>query len=703
MTGTTARLVRIGTALLGLAAFGWFLSGRAAETARQGLPTDWSHQHLVFSRPATAEQAERVAHDPRYWQQWYRRNVAHVLTADPNGPVSVYLNVDNPSGQGLWSEGLGSGASVGAGNYPAKYSFDATQASCANDYVVFTTSLAGSSGQASVVAYKNLYSGCTAPVPQTYWAYNTGGPILTSPVISEDGTQVAFAQSIVGGGQAYLVLLKFASGGTVSAPVPLTPVATTSYRGCAAPCMTEVPLVDSHGTVLDDQTSSAFPDYKHDTIWVGGAVGWLHKITGVFRGTPAEVRTGGFPVQVNPGNPTSLSNPVYDYASTYVFVGDYGGYFYRVNSSTAAVTTSAELDFGAGIVSGPVVDSTNGLVYVYASSDGSGACTAGADCAGVYQLTTTFTSGSSGSEVTVGNSTIPGTTPNPLYIGGFDSAYYNSTNATGNMYVCGNTGGNPTLYQIPIQAGVMPPSGLGLAVSSLSSSSSTAPCSPVTDVPNPNTSGGPSEHLFAGVQDQGTATACASGGCVFTIEDAPWTAKTAYIVGQETLDSKLHIETVITAGTSGTSVPIWGNSAGTTRTDGGVVWINQGAFSASPFATWLPSHSYSSATGRIIDSNGNIEVSTTTGKSGSSAPTWNTTPGGTTSDHTVTWTNAGTVASFALSAAGGTSAIIVDNIVGSGTLAGASQVYFSTLSDQTCTTSGNTGGCAIQASQTALQ
>jgi hypothetical protein len=45
----------------------------------------------------------------------------------------------------------------------------------------------------------------------------------------------------------------------------------------------------------------------------------------------------------------------------------------------------------------------------------------------------------------------------------------------------------------------------------------------------------------------------------------------------------------------------------------------------------------------------------------------------------------------------------MDNIVGSGTLAGASQVYFSTQGNQTCSTSGGSGGCAVQASQSALQ
>ena len=62
----------------------------------------------------------------------------------------------------------------------------------------------------------------------------------------------------------------------------------------------------------------------------------------------------------------------------------------------------------------------------------------------------------------------------------------------------------------------------------------------------------------------------------------------------------------------------------------------------------------------------------------------------------------GTLATVSLAATGGTSGIIMDNTVGSGTLAGASEVYFSTQGNQTCGTTG-TGGCAVQASQSALQ
>ena len=183
--------------------------------------------------------------------------------------------------------------------------------------------------------------------------------------------------------------------------------------------------------------------YANDTAYVGDNSGWLHKFTPVLNGVLTEVRTHGWPVQVNPGAPTALTTPIHDSASGNVFVEDVGGYLYLVDSTTGAVTPSAQLDFGVGFVQGPIVDSTAGLVYVFASSDGSGSCSDGANCAAVYEFDTTFIAGAAGLKVVVGNSTLSGTLPNPMYIGAFDSTYENSENGTGNLYVCGDTGGPP--------------------------------------------------------------------------------------------------------------------------------------------------------------------------------------------------------------------------------------------------------------------
>ena len=126
-------------------------------------------------------------------------------------------------------------------------------------------------------------------------------------------------------------------------------------------------------------------------------------------------------------------------------MGDQGGFFYRVNATSAAVVKSSQLDHGAGIVSGPYLDGTAGLVYVFASRDGTTNC-AGNPCSAVYVLSNSFAANATGTKVQVGSA---GTalTPNVLYGGDFDSTYQNSVNATGNLYVCGNTGGAPTLYR----------------------------------------------------------------------------------------------------------------------------------------------------------------------------------------------------------------------------------------------------------------
>ena len=132
--------------------------------------------------------------------------------------------------------------------------------------------------------------------------------------------------------------------------------------------------------------------------------------------------------------------------------------------------------------------------------------------------------------------------------------------------------------------------------------------------------------------------------------------------------------------------------------------MNQGPLSATTPTSWLPNHTYVSGN-LLLDSNNNIEIEIfAIGNSGTTPPAWNATAGGYTIDgFAVLWRNLGAIATSALTATGGTSGIIIDNTVGSGTLAGASEIYYTTLDNQTCVTSGGTGGCAVQASQAALQ
>ncbi len=707
MSANAARFVQFGAGLVALVTLGLVLTGEAAKPPQQGVPTDWTHQHTIFSRPATAERARQVELDPRYWQQWYRQNIVRTVSIDgaaaDEAPVAFDRDrrvVDGKVHRD-WSEDMGGNAMVGAGNFPAKYSFSISTANCGSaaqpDFVVFSTGLQSSNTVASIVAYDNLYSGCTGTVPSTYWAYNTTGTapgaIKTSPIFSLDGSQLAFVQT--DGVHGTVVLLKWKAGtGSLASPATPSLVTPANYSACTAPCITTFDLRTALGVQTNDTASSVYYDYGGDVAWIGDSLGLLHQFHPFFSGTPAEIRTAPWPVQVNATNPTALSSPVFDHISGNVFVGDAGGFVERVSSTTGVATVSGQMDFATGVLGPAVVDKTIGKVYVFSSNNGVANCSGTSPCASVYQLTTSFGAGTTGTQTHVG---VGGGT-NPLYAGGFDSAYRSSTNGTGSLYVCGNTGGAPTLFQIKINAGTMP--ALGTFIGLVTQNASTAACSPVTDILNPNLTGGSEERAFLSAQLGGRSTLCNNLGCLVAFVNTPWKAKTAYVLGQEVLAS--HIETVIQAGTSATTTPPWGTTTGQVINDGSVKWIDQGATNVGQFPTWTKTTSYGVGI-RLADSNGNVEIVTVAGTTGATVPPWATTAGANTTDGTVTYINAGALPTSSYQAASGASGVIMDNTVGSGTLAGASQVYFSTLGNQVCTTSGGTGGCAVQASQSALK
>jgi len=694
MKGSAARALCVILILVTLATLAFAAAKHPAKSAahKNALPTDWSHRHLIFSQPRTAEQAARLQNNTRYLQQQRRGKAVAMpavnLEASSRIVPSRFRKHPRRRGRRMhrdWSEDMGPGATLGPNNFPAKYSFDSTVANCAfalpdPDFVVYPTGLAGSTSEASVVTYTNLYSGCSVdgPVPAEYWAYNTGGAVNTSPLLSLDGTQVAFTQTA--GGVASLVLLKWlAFDGLTQTPDTLTPVAASAYSICIAPCMTTLPL----GTT--DTNSSVFYDYDVDVAYVGDDSGKLHEFTPVFgAGTPAEVTTGGWPVTIGTA---ALTSPVLDSGAGLVFVTDAGGFLYSVSSS-GVVTKSGQLDYSGVDGDGPMLDVTAGLVYVFSANDNKRS-------AGLFQLATGFAAGTTGSEETIGASTIGPT----VYDGGFDFSYLTSSTASGNLYVCGNPGGEPTVYKVPIQAGVM---AAAQTVSTVSTTTGAA-CSPLTDVYNPTIGGEgtPTEWVFLSTQAAGGPPPCDGFSCVMSFKTTSWLPSTVYNLGQEILDSNLNIQVAYNSGkTSGATQPAWNTTTFGPTLDGGVIWRMQGSL-RPPFPTaWAANTSYPGGS-EIFDSNNDIEVSELGGgTSGSTQPTWMTGVGDITSDGTATWINLGLNPIAALYESGGTSGIIIDNTISS---AGSSQVYFSTLQDIGCFTSGGTGGCAVQASQQGLQ
>jgi hypothetical protein len=571
---------------------------------QNGFPDDWSHHHLVFSAPSSPEERQLVGREPRYWIQqlrglWQPSRAGTTVQLQRSEAIKRW----QPRSRRLhqdWSMSMGLGAKVGAGIFPAKYNFLVSSASCSNDFVVYNTGLAGTASHPSIVAFNNIYSGgsgCGATVPTVDWAFNTGATISTSAILSADGTQVAMVQ--VSGAVASLLLLKWAaSSGTLTSPVSPTSVTNANYRSCSAPCMTSLTFNGSP----NDTNSSPFYDYTNDVLYIGDNKGILHKFTSIFvSGTPQEVTGGGsasgWPQTIDTGR--TLTSPVYDSSSGNVFVGSSrsaaaGGKLYRIaagggSSNIIASGTLAGHAITGGIQSAPLVDSQASTVYVIVLDDGANSdhCNTANPCfVGIYQLTTSFTSGSAGTEVHVGMNATSTTT---VFSGSFDQIYFSSTgnSPTGELYVCGADSGSgsiPTLYQVPITN-----NSLGSPVVGPALATSSTNCSPVTEFNN-----GSTDRIFLSVQASGKTTSpvnCPSAsGCLISFD-------------------------VTSAGGFGTSKA---------------------------------------------------------------------------TSHTASET-------------GGTSGVIIDNSASS---SGASQVYFSPLSNQTCAGNGSTGsgtgGCAIQASQSGL-
>jgi len=486
---------------------------------------DWSHRHMVYSHPKSIIQNLQVQQQPRYAQQFLRRNFSHrppigrgpipqPVRFRPNQPAPNNIHLD-------WADVMpGANYTMGDGVFPAKYTFDVNASpDCTNDFVVFTTSQGGT-GVTAIYALNQLYTGTCSGGPSTLWAYSvqshTGGVAVTSPILSLDGTQVAWVEGK--GGTATLHILKpYAGAGTLSAPATPTTVAASFFRSCTPNssnqgCLTSIDFnggADDTGGAGAITPSSPYYDYAYDALFVGDDAGALHLFMGVFDGAPAEVTGGstGWPFTVDPG--TALTGPIYDEGSSHVFVGDSAGRLSYV--SVAPVTFNATaggswtMTGATSITDPPIVDGTTGMVFVFARTS-SGAA--------VGEANTSL--GTQTGPVNVGTSNTV-----PFHSGTFDNAYYSSDTGagtgTGNLYVCGNDGGTnrPELYQIAVTSGT-----IGAATAEFTAATvAGTECSPVSEFYNTTSS---ADFIFFSVQASGNASfgtgaprTCAGEGCVY--------------------------------------------------------------------------------------------------------------------------------------------------------------------------------------------
>jgi hypothetical protein len=727
--------------LVGAAMVIALLSAREAKAdeEHEHLVTDWSHRHVVYSEPKTRMQRFALSTEHRYVQQWMRRHAERRHDRDewrwrraPEDPNHI---------QGDWSMDLGAGATVGTGNYPAKFSFGTTSANCATpappvgqqpDFVVYNTGLAGSGTQATIVAFDNLYSSCTGGTPLTYWAYNTGttGAVLTSPVLSFDGTQVAFVQNT--GAAATLVILRWKAGtGTLSSPVPPTNGGCTALT---APCMTTVTFSTAN---LDpnaaDTFSSPFYDYAQDVIYVGDDSGFLHKFTGVFLGTPTEVVSTG-PSPVWPVNLTTgfghLNSPVFVHSSNgvvvdEVLVTDNQGLIYAVDSTLGGVnnTTFNNLDpklANPGFEDGPLVDVTTGKMFLFARASSEFITPADPPFHGTPGVPSVF-------EIDV--PTTPVNIHFEPYIQSIISDGYNAGTATITAVpVAGDTiTVGPTTYtfvtaltsanDVLIVAGSTANTAMNLqaAINATIAQCFTSPCFGTGTTANSavtaTVAGSIVTVTASSVGGSGVAFTTNSGGRIALVSNtgtlAPAFPSAMYSGAFDDLYNSsatgsgfMYACGTHTAGAS-TFNSLWVIAIDTGTMDPTTLGLGPTLTTAVSVCSPITEFNNSVTNNdRIFLS---VEDSAITGDAQIRCPA---APGCIMSFDVSSILNAASPTAATASAAGGTSGIVVDNAVSLITTPGASQVYFTPLQDQPCAGSGGvgtgTGGCAIQASQPGL-
>ena len=621
---------------------------------------------MVYSAPAGDFQALQLLQLPRYRQQALLRRAAALRPAADTPQHFAMLPGPSrnprrlPSLRRDWAMSMGASGTSGVGMFPAKFSFDINAApSCANDYVVYTSSLTG--GQAatqasrtgtftgqpinnqtvtiagtliltasnslntgtnfliganttataanlaaaivrngagvgvtgssstnvvtvtaitagakgnnitlseslsnftwaggafgsslaggldatgSIIAFNQLYSTqgsvgglCNQNGPSILFFYNTNpagdntGTTLTSPVLSLDGSMVAYVESRTNAnGGSILHILKWKAGQGSAATAVAPDQIVGSWSSCTAGNSCIVNL--TFNGAQPDTISSPFYDYSHDVLYVGDNNGRLHKFTQVFGGTPAEVTTG-WPITVNAG--AILTGPVFDQVSGNIFIGDSTGrasYVREVGSSVGTCAAGSppclggtNLARGGRMVDPPVVDGSTGRVLWFNGfSDG----TATSTTTGQLLQTNTALGGTVAISFT-GNGPIV----YDMHSGAFDNTYLSSApgSIAGFFYLCAREPGHvdhQALFRVGFNStGVMNSTTNAGPLELITSTSAGGACSPITEIKN-----GATDRIFLSIGGSGARTGCATA-CVYSFDITsafPANAAAAFVV-----------------------------------------------------------------------------------------------------------------------------------------------------------------------------
>jgi hypothetical protein len=495
----------------------------------EGFPTDWSHNHLIFTDGGAIQAQLNARQDPRAQMQWMRENLPllrqrlpQIATdrGNPTGPGGEVepdlrlrprppVHLPKRALRGDWNFSLQTDADdsgVGPTRYPAKYTFAPRRtANCTTDFVVYGLNVKGNARQANLIGINNLYVGTTGlcdtidngggngpvPTPAVQWAYfDAAGAITSSIVLNLEGTKVAY---IANSSPATLRVLTLGAGtGTVTAPTDVTSATLAS--------------VTLSGRVTN---SSIFVDYKNDIGWVSDDNGQLYRVGAIFNGTPAlDLTLNPDPTRCN-GRNDIMTAPVYDSGTDTVFVACRGGFLYGYTTASGTPVLMADslqlADTNPGIVAPPIVDSTNHILYAFYGEDV--ATGLGQVSQVVYTATPTFSTNATASLGTAGTNRVSFASANDnldvVATGAFSHSYFSDFSpATSFLYVCGpNAATNPVgiaLQQLSFDANRIL-SGAITKVAILSSDlnpNNTEYCSPLTHFYNANTA---TDYLFLSV------------------------------------------------------------------------------------------------------------------------------------------------------------------------------------------------------------
>ena len=499
-----------------------------------GVPQDWSQHHIVFSRKALAQHPDLIYREPRVlhqaMQRWRDPNFGVFESSEP-----LSAPADNSILHGDWNV-TPFGGRLSPNAYPAKFSFDpGAPPDCTNDYVVFGLNQVSTGTQANLLALNNLYSG-TSPtglcgtVPKVLFAYDittvTGGHIVTSPVISENGLKIAFVESIpanaglgIAAQTIFHVLTWTAGAGAIGA----------AAAPPAPPLFVSLPLP----LAKNDVTSSPWIDYVSDIAYVGSANGAIYKITDVFRGAPLLVIDSTWPLTVI--NNSALTSPVLDSRLGMLMVGAANGNLYQVNIATGAVAhLTVGAGFNRGIVAAPIVDVANGTTFVVSSNKGNGT---NAVLVEVDTATLALRAAAN-----IGQGSSGGVTAVALYQPALDNNYYNDP-STGSINLCGTSAIDTSPWQyafgftVPVAQPIMnTTASVAQAITTIPAGSVNARCTGWTEFFNPNFGASPGTDFFLFGLNQDCNAAGAAGGCVeeIGINGATTTTTTKTINGGPT-------------------------------------------------------------------------------------------------------------------------------------------------------------------------